>query len=59
MVPDQVKAETANTRPPVVLLVSPASLERLGNGFNLSRIEVEDRPYLKRDGYWAYVLHRR
>jgi hypothetical protein len=54
MVPPQVQTETRGATGPVVLIVSAASRERLGNGFTLVPLDVPERPYLRRDQYWAY-----
>lgn len=58
MVPDKVREETAGIEKPVVLIMSAASRQRLGDGFRLMPMEVPDRPHLGRDRYWAYVLQR-
>jgi hypothetical protein len=58
MVPEFVTRETANAQKPVILIISQASRERLGSSVRLTRLEVPDRPQLRRDGYWAYVLTR-
>jgi hypothetical protein len=58
MVPEFVTRETANNQKPVILIMSQASRDRLGSSVRLTRLEVPDRPQLRRDGYWAYVLTR-
>jgi 4-amino-4-deoxy-L-arabinose transferase-like glycosyltransferase len=41
---------------PVALIMSAGSRERLGGSFRLPPLEVVERPYLHRDGYWAYTM---
>jgi glycosyltransferase AglD len=56
MAPDSVVAETDGVDRPVVLIASKASRERLGDRLGVITMEVEDRPYLRRDEYWGYLL---
>lgn len=59
MVPQEVKVVMEGTRKPVVLIMSAASRQRVGEGFGLVPMEVPPRPYLSRDRYWAYLLQPR
>jgi glycosyltransferase AglD len=56
MVPEHVSIETRGADRPVILIISAASRLRLGDGFDLVPLEVADRPFLQRGGYWAYAL---
>jgi len=55
--PDNIRYEMQGIDKPIVLIASPASRQRLGDAFRIVPIEVPSRPYLNRDGYWAYVVH--
>jgi len=56
MAPDRLREEIGGLGRPVVLLLTPASRERLGSGFALTPMEVSPEPRLDRVRYWAYML---
>jgi hypothetical protein len=59
IVPPQVREQAEDASGPVVLIISAASRQRLGDAFDLVPLEVQDRSYLRRDEYWAYLLRPR
>jgi len=56
MSPEELERATAGSGRPVGLIVSAGSRERLGGSFDLVPLDVSDRPYLHRDGYWGYTM---
>ena len=56
MAPEELDQVAADATHPVGVILSTGSRERLGGTFRLVPLEVADRPYLHRDGYWGYAL---
>lgn len=56
MRPDNLRKELSGARRPLVLILSDASRQRVGEGFGLVRMDAPNRRYVGRGGYWAYYL---